>query len=108
LHRIERELFLGREHGGQSIVLPRREQARWIGLQMDGPLVPAKVQFRWRLAGAVLRGPLSAGEKIACLAFLCGKSSFRKLLRGRLTGSYTPARAGNSCGRSPSRSSPNE
>ncbi|WP_119462696.1 glycosyltransferase family 2 protein [Rhodospirillaceae bacterium SYSU D60014] len=88
LHRVDRELFFGREHAGQSIALSRREQARWIGHQLRSRLIPANMQFRLQLASAVMESPLGLGEKLECLAFLCSKSTYRKLLGRRFTESY--------------------
>lgn len=88
LHRIDRELFFGREHAGQSIALSRRQQARWIGHQLRSRLIPTNMQFRFQLAVAVLESPLGPREKLDCLAFLCSKSTYRKLLGRRLTESY--------------------
>jgi len=79
-HRIDRELFFGREHAGQSIALSRREQARWIGFRSRNRLSPASLQFRLQLARAVIRSSLAPKAKVECLAFLCGRSGFRRLL----------------------------
>src|SRR5690606_16766922 len=87
--RMEDAFFFNREHSEQSIVLSPKEQARWVGPDLASRVLPPGLHFRAQLARAVLASPLSLSRKYQCLAFLCGRSGYIKLLGSHR--SCTPA-----------------
>lgn len=74
LHQVPAELFLGREHGGQSIVLDRKAKSSWIGSHFCSHFVPVSVNIRLQLANGVRRSPILARDKLRCLSFLARRS----------------------------------
>lgn len=76
---VREELFLGREHAGQSIRLGRRDQQTWMDpTRRQSTLFPGR-PFHVQCLSSVLRSPLAVEQKARCINFLIGRVSWEKL-----------------------------
>lgn len=82
-HEVPEELFLKREHPGQSLALARAEdRARWLDPTARASLFPHLGLQRLN-AGAVLRAPLPLGQKVRCLRLVARNLGVRILIDPR-------------------------